>query len=456
MDSKGKIGCARADLVWRVGRRPVYEVTLASGRSLCGTSEHRILAGQGWCTIGSIEVGDRVALARCLLEPRDPVVWPEDRVVLLAHLLGEGSYLSGQPMRYTTASEENSAVVSNAARNEFGSRVSRYAGRGRWHQLLLSGDGNRWRPAGVNAWLRTLGVFGQRSHQKRVPAEVFRLSNEQIALFLRHLWATDGTIHRRASWSRGGSVVHFTSSSRGLAEDVAALLLRLGLVARIRRVDDGTHRPWYSVALGGSDMLRRFLETVGAWGPRADGARSLAEAVRDVVPNPNVDTLPRETFRMVRARMASLGISHRKMAQLRGTSYGGSAHFSFAPSRRLVAEYGELLVDDSLMNLASSGLFWDRVVSVEPRGEQDVYDLTVPETENWLADGIVSHNSGAIEQDADVVLFIHRPEVYNRTPDNEGMAEIIIGKQRNGPIGTVTLAFHKAHTRFENLTKVRE
>ncbi|MAF26299.1 MAG: replicative DNA helicase [Gemmatimonadota bacterium] len=64
--------------------------------------------------------------------------------------------------------------------------------------------------------------------------------------------------------------------------------------------------------------------------------------------------------------------------------------------------------------------------------------------------------SGAIEQDADVVIFIHRPEVYNQTPENEGIAEIIVGKQRNGPIGTVTLAFRKQFTRFENLSKGRE
>ncbi len=456
VDARGRVGRGRADLVWRVGRRPIFEVMLASGRTLRGTSEHRILCGKGWSTIESIEVGDRVALARSLLEPREPVVWPADRVVLLAHLLGDGSYLSGQPMRYTTASEENSAAVSTAARSEFGMRVSRYAGRGRWHQLLFSGNGNRWRPAGANAWLRHLGVFGQKSHEKRVPGEVFRLSNDQVALFLRHLWATDGTIHRRAAWSRGGSVAHFTSSSRGLADDVAALLLRLGLVARIRRVDGGIHRPWYTVSLGGSDMLRRFLDVVGGWGPRSEVAQSLRESVRDVASNPNVDTVPNEAFQLVRNRMKSLGISHRKMAQLRGTSYGGSAHFSFAPSRQLVAEYGELLMDESLKDLSSNDLFWDRVVDVMPRGEEDVYDLTVPATENWLADGIVSHNSGAIEQDADVVVFIHRAEVYNRTLDNEGVAEIIIGKQRNGPIGTVNLAFHKAHTRFENLTKVRE
>jgi replicative DNA helicase len=99
---------------------------------------------------------------------------------------------------------------------------------------------------------------------------------------------------------------------------------------------------------------------------------------------------------------------------------------------------------------------WDRIVSITPRGEQEVFDLTVPETSSWLADGIVSHNSGAIEQDADVVIFINRPEIYNPTPENEGIAEIILGKQRNGPIGTVQLSFQKSHTRFESLTRVRE
>ena len=116
------------------------------------------------------------------------------------------------------------AAIAEAAREEFGCTVTRYAGRGAWHQLLISGNGNRWHPAGVGAWLRALGIFGQRSHEKRIPDAAFRLPDAQVALLLRHLWATDGTIAIRRRERRAG--VFYSTSSAGLAHDVAALLLR--------------------------------------------------------------------------------------------------------------------------------------------------------------------------------------------------------------------------------------
>ena len=97
-----------------------------------------------------------------------------------------------------------------------------------------------------------------------------------------------------------------------------------------------------------------------------------------------------------------------------------------------------------------SDLFWDRIVDIRPDGEEEVFDLTVPGPSSWLADGIVSHNSGAIEQDADLILFIYRDEVYNPESSDKGTAEIIIAKQRNGPIGMVRLTFLGEYTRFEN------
>src|SRR5262245_18047135 len=450
MSSDQRIVAAEAECVWQVGKRSVFELKLASGRTLMATGGHRVFAGQGWTTLERVSVGDRIALARKLPESRVTQAWPEERVILLAHLIGDGSYLTHQPLRYTTGSEQNSAVVAQSAVDGFGVRVTRHPGRGNWHQLVFSGNGNRWAPTGINRWLRELGVFNQRSADKRVPDEVFQLPDAQIALFLRHLWATDGSIHVRTEG--GAPRVYFASCSRGLSLDVAALLLRLGVHSRLRTVRQ-RNSEWFNVDVSGKDQQERFLLHVGAFGPRVAAAEALRRLLAGKVANTNVDTLPQTVFATVRSSMAARGISTRRMSALRQTSYGGTSHYKFAPSRRVVSNYAEILDDDELRKWAGSDVFWDRVVDTGPAGEAVVYDLTVPGPESWLADGIVCHNSGAIEQDADLILTIYRDEVYNPESPDRGTAEISIVKQRNGPIGKVHLAFIGNLTKFENLAR---
>lgn len=453
MTPDGFMTAARSDKVWEVGERDVFEVRLATGRMIRATARHRFFSNLEWRRLADMAPGDRVAIPRQVSQHARPAEWPDLRVALLGQLIGDGSYLKGQPMRYTTCSERNSAIVRAAAAREFGATVRRYRGRRTWHQLLISGNGNRWHPAGVNRWLRELGVFDQRSHEKRVPEAAFRLGSRQIAILLRHLWATDGCI---AVKDRGGHAVHYATTSRGLADDVAALLQRLGIVARIYEARKADHRPSFMVAVQGALPQRIFLDMVGAFGPKKAAAARLSDALVDVEPNTNVDTLPVEAFNHVKFAMAARGITHRQMASVRGTSYGGTSHFRFAPSRDLFGDYADRIGEERLRRHSDNDLFWDRVVSIEPAGRETVYDLTVPGPASWVGNSIISHNSGNLEQDADVVSFIFRPEVYSDDPELEGVAELIIAKQRNGPIGTVPLAFLKPYTLFKDRAETDE
>jgi len=138
-----------------------------------------------------------------------------------------------------------------------------------------------------------------------------------------------------------------------------------------------------------------------------------------------------------------------------------------AKCRRLKAEHGlDLLIVDYLQLMAGRGRIESRQqevsqISRDLKGLAKELDIPVvalsqlsraPETRSEHKPQLSDlRESGAIEQDSDVVCFIYREEIYNPTDENQGTAELIIGKQRNGPTGTVQLAFLKEFTRFENM-----
>jgi replicative DNA helicase len=131
-------------------------------------------------------------------------------------------------------------------------------------------------------------------------------------------------------------------------------------------------------------------------------------------------------------------------------SYCGSALYKSGISRRRMRKLSAALDDDYLDTLAHSDVLWDRVVSVSARGEERVYDATVDVTHNFVANGIIAHNS--IEQDADVVMFIYRHEYYHpEEQERRGIAEVIVSKHRAGSTGPVDLTFQPEFTRFANL-----
>ena len=100
-------------------------------------------------------------------------------------------------------------------------------------------------------------------------------------------------------------------------------------------------------------------------------------------------------------------------------------------------------------DLGSSDVYWDRISTIVSNGVDAVYDLTVEGLHNFVADDIVAHNS--IEQDSDLVMFVYRDEYYNEETDQQGLAEIILAKHRNGPTGTERLSFLKRYAKFADL-----
>ena len=103
------------------------------------------------------------------------------------------------------------------------------------------------------------------------------------------------------------------------------------------------------------------------------------------------------------------------------------------------------------MNIPSSDITWEKIISITPLGESEVWDLTASKTGNFIAENFVVHNSGGIENDAAAVILIHRPEMFDHTDTNlKFKAEAIVAKSRVGGQGTVHLEFTGKYYRFED------
>ena len=430
--------------VFPSGVKPVYELRLASGRRVKASANHPFLTVDGWRPLEELTAGDRLAVPRELPAPTRTRVWPEPEVVMLAHLLGDGCFVSRQPLHYTSADPANLEAVEQAAAH-FGVTPRRVA-QDTWAHVYLPAPfrlthGKR-NP--IAAWLDGMGLFGLRSYEKFIPTGVFSLPDHQIALFLHHLWATDGSVRRDGRRGR----IYYASSSRRLVDDLQSLLLRLGIRGRVKRVQKEGYRPGYHLYLYGAENQLRFLELVGVHGARGAAVEPLATILRLVLPtaNTNVDTIPREIWTAVKTRMREAGVTTRALQAGIGTQYCGSTLYKAAPGRARLARVAGVLDDDRLARLAGSDVFWDAIVAIEPLGEEPVYDATVLGTHNFIADGVVVHNS--LEQDADMVVFIYRDEVYDPESARKGEADFILAKHRNGPTDTVTVTFQGQYSRF--------
>ena len=430
------------------GTKEVFRVRLTSGREVQATANHPFLTFGGWCSLGDLKAGSRVAVPRTAPAPLDVRETPEPELVMLAHLLGDGSFVRNQPIRYASNDEANLAAVTEAARHFGITAVRDFYPAARCTSLRLPAPYHltHGRRNPIAAWLDSMGLFGLRSHEKFIPPHVFSLSQGQLALFLRHLWATDGSV----TVAKSGAVrVYYGTTSERLARELQILLLRFGITARLRAVGNAYGRPQWTLDVTGVKDQRQFLDEVGVHGDRGQAAAQARSRLDMMTAAGRFDTIPSDIWERVAQVMRERSISLNRMRVAVGSRSRGDLNADICPTRSRIGRIAEVLDDADLEMMATNDVFWDTIASIESIGYQPVYDATVVGTHNFIANGISLHNS--IEQDSDVVILLHREDAYERESPRAGEADLIVAKHRNGPTATVTVAFQGHYSRFVDM-----
>ncbi len=436
------------------GRKKLFALKTRSGRIIKASANHPFRRIDGWKRLDNLAIGNRVALPRALPTPVTSKSISSDELVLLAHLLGDGCTVARQPIHYTSADTANLKIVGQTAKRLFGITPRLIKQKNWWHIYLPSPYHlTHGRSHPITVWLNSLGTGLRRSYEKEIPAAVGATGTKGIALFLRHLWATDGNI----SWKKLpgrliGGAIYYSSTSEILTREVQHLLLRLGIIGSISTTVKTGYRPSYQVHIQGAKQQLEFLTLVGCYGERGKIIPDLITALNKVVSNPNNDVVPKEVWpEIIAPAKVTAGVSWREFSAQAGISYSGSSLFKAGLGRARLAHFADVLKDESLKNLAISDVYWDEIVAIESLGTEEVYDATVPETHNFVANDIIVHNS--IEQDADVVMFMYREDYYDKDTERKGITDILIRKHRNGPIGEVELMFKAEHARFYDIDR---
>lgn len=416
----------RVDKFFKQGVKDVFRLRTKRGREIKATPEHPFRTLDGWRALKDLRPGDKIAVAREI-----PVFGsdelPEWEAVLLGLMISEGAckvpggspiFTNEDPVLVAAVREAVEAgglgVITHDGR--LGYRCVNRAGRGG----VMTGHRNR-----TSEWLESHGA-AVKSGDKCVPGAVFRAKEGGVKTFLRALFSGDGSV-----WESG--VIEYYSDSRVLVEDVNHLLSRFGIVSTMKsRFVQGKAR--HRVSICDFEHARRFASRVGFM-PGSMKQAELERIMSKQEADPKrrfsrFDALPSETWPLMVAEVKAAGIAM--------SSLGFRASYNQAAPRSAAAAVGLATGSRELADLAN-GPLWDAVASIEYAGCEEVFDISVPGAMNFIANGIVVHNSSYARVGIVVNVTPLEPcweghvtiEVSNTTPlpakvySNEGIAQVL-------------------------------
>jgi len=382
-------------------RATIKTLRLRSGRKLGLTGDHLLYTYAKWEPVRNLRRGDRIATIRWLPEPPGPDELTKDEAILLGLLLGDGR-LTGGVVGFTNADVGIFKVLKGAVARLDPILEVRPWGKNRYGYRITGGR-RGGKPNTVMTLVRRLKL-DLTSPEKFLPSHVFRSSNKILALVLRGLFSTYGSVY--------ADKIEYSSSSPRLAHDIQRALLRFGIHSILRgraahyTLNGVRHRARrsYRLFILGRDILT-FAKVVGFWGRKTKSLRAAAKQVATRPRNPNLDTLPRAVWDEVEAECARRGLSWARLSKQYGyarvpSTYGGHTYLKqgcldrrVCPSRDTLLKIASILESRRLRAIARSNIYWDVVVGIEAGGKAEVFDVEVEGSHNFIAEGILVHNS---------------------------------------------------------------
>ncbi|MFN8421452.1 MAG: DNA polymerase III subunit alpha [Anaerolineae bacterium] len=402
--------------VWQNGVKPVYRLKTNLGREIEATANHPFYAFNGWRTLGELKVGDKIAVPR-RIPFEGSKTWHDYQVIVLGHLLAEGNLCHPHGVYYYTYDHEQWCdYVANLEQFD-NVAASTHFRRGKSHDTY-SRKIDPSKPNGVVVWIEKLGLRGANSYTKFIPDEVFELNNRQIGLLIARMWEGDGNINAIDHF------VYYASSSKRMMHQLQHLLLRLDIISRIRRVEfkyRGTKKTGYQLHITGRGNLQQFKERIACHFVSAGRREQVQELLnisgevsgtKDIVPaqiHSIVHRLKAERDVTWETVSTVAGVAERVLYQTKSVYKAGYVHDT-------VQKLANYFDSPELRRYADNDIYWDSIVSIEYIGEQPTYDLTIPETHNFVANDIIVHNSHAADYAVltcqTAYLKAHYPEEY--------------------------------------------
>ena len=377
------------------GEKEVFRVTLKSGKKVDATGNHPLYTANGWKEISQLKKGDYIATPSKLDFFGDQEINDND-VKLLAYMIGDGNCKNGN-LRFAQVPETKQCIEIDEVVHYYGCELHHYDyGKDDDRNFIIRKIEHRDSKSYPNMVKETLvkyGVYGHGADDKEIPREIFMAPKRQVSLFLSRLYSTDGWAvpGDREKGQRGGEI-GYCSNSEELVRGIGHLLLRYGIRTTIRK----KKKAWI-IDIYDKDSINIFAKEIGIY-----GKEKAVQSVVDFVSHreSHGTYMPFEINTWIQDAMFEQKVKKADLVRLWESNRRQNDRLRLSlyklhkPRAKLIADYLHMT---ELTKLIDGDIEWEEIKSIESLGIHKTYDFTVPNTHNFVANDVITHNTGKTE-----------------------------------------------------------